>query len=83
MNGEIQEKIFFAEFELDAAHRQLSRDGKPLVLRAKTFDLFGFLLENNGRVVTKDEILEKVWEEKFVEEANLSVQISTLPKDWF
>src|SRR5688500_6530067 len=80
MNGESQQIISFAEFEFDAAHRKLLRGGKPLALYAKTFDLLTFLLENNGRVVSKDEILDAVWAGQFVEEANLSVQISALRK---
>lgn len=80
MNGELQQNISFAEFELDTAHRRLLRLGEPLALYAKTFDLLVFLLEHNGQIVTKDEILETVWEGQFVEEANLSVQISALRK---
>lgn len=80
MNGKSQQIISFAEFEFDAAHRSLRRDGKPLTLYAKTFDLLTFLLENNGRIVSKDEILDAVWAGQFVEEANLSVQISALRK---
>ncbi len=80
MIGEPQQNISFAEFELDTAHRRLLRNGKPLSLYAKTFDLLTFLLERNGQVVTKDQILETVWEGQFVEEANLSVQVSALRK---
>ena len=80
MNGAVHQKISFAEFELDTAHRQLLRGGKPLALYAKTFDLLAFLIENNGRVVSKDEILDAVWAGQFVEEANLPVQISALRK---
>lgn len=79
-NGATTPNISFAEFELDRAHRQLLRNGNPLSLYAKTFDLLSFLIERNGRIVTKDEILEAVWEGQFVEEANLSVQISALRK---
>jgi Tol biopolymer transport system component/DNA-binding winged helix-turn-helix (wHTH) protein len=80
MSGELRQNISFAEFELDTVHRRLRRDGKPLALYAKTLDLLEFLLANNGRVVTKDEILEAVWSGQFVEEANLTVQISALRK---
>jgi DNA-binding winged helix-turn-helix (wHTH) protein len=79
-NGESNRTISFAEFELDTAHRRLLRDGKPLALYAKTFDLLTYLLEHNGEIVTKDEVLETVWKGQFVEEANLSVQISALRK---
>ncbi|HSK71398.1 MAG TPA: winged helix-turn-helix domain-containing protein [Pyrinomonadaceae bacterium] len=80
MNGEPQTNISFAEFDLDMAHRTLRREGKPISINAKTFDLLLFLLENNGRIVSKEEILDTVWAGQFVEEANLSVQISALRK---
>ena len=80
MSGELQQNISFAEFELDTAHRRLLRHGKPLPLYAKTYDLLAFLLAHNGQIVTKDEILEAVWAGRFVEEANLSVQVSALRK---
>jgi DNA-binding winged helix-turn-helix (wHTH) protein/TolB-like protein/Flp pilus assembly protein TadD len=53
---------------------------KQIPLNAKAFDLLVFLVENAGRVLGKDEIMEGVWEGQFVEEANLTVQISTLRK---
>ena len=43
MNGEPKEIISFAEFELDAAHRRLVREGKTLHLNAKAFDLLVYL----------------------------------------
>src|SRR5215203_5836440 len=72
--------ISFAEFELDLARRRLLRRGETLAINAKTFDLLIFLVENNGRVVSKDEILESVWAGQIVEEANLPVQVSALRK---
>ncbi|MEZ5426209.1 MAG: winged helix-turn-helix domain-containing protein [Pyrinomonadaceae bacterium] len=80
MHGEIEQKISFDEFELNRTHRQLFRDGRPVELYAKTFDLLVCLIENNGRVLTKGEILDRVWENQFVEESNLAVQISVLRK---
>ncbi len=74
------DRILFAEFEFDRSRRKLYRAGKAVQLYAKAFDLLGFLIENNGRVVTKDEILSQVWPDQFVEEANLSVQVSALRK---
>jgi TolB-like protein/DNA-binding winged helix-turn-helix (wHTH) protein/Flp pilus assembly protein TadD len=70
----------FDEFRLDTETRRLTRHGETLPLNSKTFDLLVFLVENNNRVVTKNEVLETVWEGQFVEEANLSVQISALRK---
>lgn len=80
MNEQSDNLISFAEFEIDAAHRRLMRDGEIVPLHAKAFDLLNFLVQNNGRIVTKEEILDAVWENQFVEESNLVVQISNLRK---
>ena len=80
MNDWPKRIICFDEFELDISKRLLTRDGKPLALNAKAFDVLVFLVENPGRILSKDEILSSVWENQFVEEANLPVQISALRK---
>lgn len=80
MNREPKPIITFAEFELDTVHHRLMREGEPLALNVKAFDLLVFLAENAGRVLTKEEILEAVWENRYIEEANLTVQISILRK---
>ena len=80
MDGDSQKIFSFAEFELDAGKRRLLRDGKTLGLNAKAFDVLVFLAENAGRVVSKEELLDAVWRDQFVEEANLAVQISQLRK---
>ncbi len=80
MNSEPKKTIRFAEFEIDAKKRRLLREGKPLALNAKAFDVLVFLAENAGRILSKEEIMNAVWENQFVEEANLAVQISALRK---
>jgi len=80
MNIEPNRIISFAEFELDTVRRRLQRGGETVSLHAKAFDLLTFLVQNNGRIISKDEILDAVWEGSFVEEANLVVQISALRK---
>ncbi len=70
--------ISFAGFELDAARRQLTLDGKPVALKSKAFDVLVYFAQNAGRIISKDEILNAVWANQFVEEANLTVQISAL-----
>lgn len=72
--------ISFAEFELDMVQRRLLRNGETVALNSKAFDLLAFLAHNNGRVISKDEILDTVWNGSFVEESNLVVQISNLRK---
>src|SRR5687768_4015477 len=68
----------FAEYELDLARRLLLRAGQSIPLNAKAFDLLVVLIENRERVIAKEELMELVWRDQFVEEANLTVQISAL-----
>ena len=70
----------FAEFELDLTRRLLLRDGQAIPLNAKAFDLLLVLIENREQVISKEELMELVWRDQFVEEANLTVQISALRK---
>jgi len=65
---------------VDAAQRLLTRNGEALTLPPKTFDLLVLLAENKGRVLSKPELMQALWPDTFVEEANLSCQISALRK---
>jgi len=77
----IQKEIYdFGPFTVDPTERVAFRDGKPLTLTPKVFDTLLCLVRNRGRVLTKDEILQEVWPDTFVEEVNLAVNISTLRK---
>lgn len=55
-------QVQLGEVEFDFATRQARRDGEPIPVLPKEIDLAHFLLENRGRVVTRDELLLKVWE---------------------
>jgi DNA-binding winged helix-turn-helix (wHTH) protein len=70
----------FAEFELRVSARVLARDGKPIPLGSKAFEVLTCLVTHAGEVVTKDELLKTVWPESFVEEGNLSQHIFALRK---
>jgi TolB-like protein/DNA-binding winged helix-turn-helix (wHTH) protein len=70
----------FGPFSLDPQERILWREGKPLAATPKVFDTLLFLVRNQGRVLTKDELLQEIWPGTFVEEVNLAVNISTLRK---
>ena len=63
----------FGPFELDLEEQVLRREGQPLALKPKVFDLLVVLVENSGRVVSKDELMKQVWAGTFVEEGNLTV----------
>lgn len=70
----------FDDFRLDTGNRQLLRDGKPLPLSAKAFDLLQTLLAHKGRLVEKDELFNAVWRDRIVEESNLTVHVSQIRK---
>jgi TolB-like protein len=68
----------FGNCYLNVECRQVIKNGQPVVLTPKTFDVLLFLIENHGRVISKDELLGAVWNGQFVEESNLAVHISKL-----
>ena len=70
----------FGPFRLDPAERLLLRDGQPVALTPKCFDLLVVLVEDNGHLLEKGELLKRLWPDQFVEEANLSFNISSLRK---
>ena len=70
----------FGPFQLDTGEQILLRDGRPLPLKPKVFDLLVVLVENSGHVVCKDELMKQVWADSFVEEGNLAVSICEIRK---
>jgi DNA-binding winged helix-turn-helix (wHTH) protein/Tol biopolymer transport system component len=70
----------FDEFELNPARRTFTRNGLPVPISPRAFDVLAYLISNAGRVVTKDELLKAVWPESFVEESNLAQHIFALRK---
>jgi DNA-binding winged helix-turn-helix (wHTH) protein/TolB-like protein len=70
----------FGEFRLEPAEQLLTRNGRAIPLPPKAFDLLVYLVQNHGRLVMKDQIMQAVWSGSFVEEANLTVTISLLRK---
>jgi TolB-like protein/DNA-binding winged helix-turn-helix (wHTH) protein/Tfp pilus assembly protein PilF len=70
----------FGPFRLDPLKRRLLRGGEALRLTPKAFDLLLVLVEESGRTVEKDELLERVWAGTIVEENNLNQNITALRK---
>jgi DNA-binding winged helix-turn-helix (wHTH) protein/pimeloyl-ACP methyl ester carboxylesterase len=70
----------FGPFELDADDRLLMQEGTIVPLTPKALDTLLILVERNGHVVSKDELLERVWPDSFVEQNNLAQNISALRK---
>ncbi len=71
----------FEEFKLNPSERLLFYGEKTLSLSPKVFDVLVYLVENNGRLVEKDELLEKLWSDTYIEEATLARTVSRLRKN--
>jgi pimeloyl-ACP methyl ester carboxylesterase/class 3 adenylate cyclase len=70
----------FAGFRIDATERLLLSGSGTVSLTPKAFDTLLFLVENSGRLVSRDELLSAVWPDTFVGENTLAQNISTLRK---
>jgi len=70
----------FGPYRLDLEERTFSRAGQVLALPPKTLDLLALLVRKPGHAFSKQELMSALWPDTFVEEANLSFQISTLRK---
>jgi DNA-binding winged helix-turn-helix (wHTH) protein/TolB-like protein/Tfp pilus assembly protein PilF len=70
----------FGRFRVNTGERILLRDGEIVPLTPKVFDILMTLVESSGQVVSKDGLMKKVWPDSFVEEGNLTQNISLLRK---
>ena len=71
----------FGPFRLDSDERLLMRGAEVVQVMPKAFDLLLALVENPGHLQEKEELLRRVWPDTFVEEANLSSNISLIRTD--
>ncbi len=70
----------FDQFRIDPINRLLFRDNEIVPLTAKVFDILLVFVENSGKLLKKDEVMQQVWRDSFVEEGNLTRNVSTLRK---
>ena len=70
----------FDKFRLNPAEQKLLCGDQPVSVTPKAFQILCVLIQSQGRLLDKDELIRKVWPNSFVEEANLSVNISALRK---
>jgi DNA-binding winged helix-turn-helix (wHTH) protein/Tol biopolymer transport system component len=70
----------FGPFSIDVGERLLRRDGRPIPLTPKAFDVLSALVEQPGRLISKEELLQKVWPDTSVEESNLTYNVFALRK---
>ena len=80
MASEIKKFYEFGKFCFDAQKLQLEHAGELVQLPPKSLETLRVLLEEKGAIVTRENLLEKIWADSFVEDANLTVAISILRK---
>jgi DNA-binding winged helix-turn-helix (wHTH) protein/TolB-like protein len=77
---EVNHLYQFSRFRFDPENHLLESEGSPVSLTPKAFEILLVLVQNGTRLTTKEELMRKVWPDSFVEEANLTVNISALRK---
>ncbi len=80
MNQITQQVYEFDRFRLEVANRRLLREGEPVLLSPKAFDVLVVLVTHHGELLDKDRLMQMLWPDSFVEEANLPQNISALRK---
>lgn len=80
MTKQVKQLYEFGPFILDPAERTLLREGRPVAVTPKVLDILLVLVQHRGRLLTKKELMEAVWPDSFVEEGNLTFNVSSLRK---
>src|SRR5207253_6563613 len=70
----------FDDFLLDTREKVLFRKGRPISITPKAFQLLQVLVEHHGHLVEKDELMQQVWADSFVEPGNLAFTVLLLRK---
>ena len=78
---EVNHLYQFCTFRFDPENHLLESEGNPISLTPKAFEILLVLVQNGSRLTTKEELMRKVWPDSFVEEANLTVNISALRRN--
>jgi pimeloyl-ACP methyl ester carboxylesterase/DNA-binding winged helix-turn-helix (wHTH) protein len=78
IKGQAKTFYVFGRFRIDVSDRLLFSEKGAVALTPKAFDTLLFLVENQGRVLSREELMSQVWPDSFVEENNLAQNISTL-----
>ena len=69
--------FYFADFVIDVARCELRRAGELIPIEPQVFDLIVHLVENRNRVVSKNELMDVVWQGRFVSESTVSSRVSS------
>lgn len=76
----IRERLLFGPFSLSPSERLLTKDGEPIEIGGRSFDLLVVLTEQPGRVLSKRELLKRVWTDVVVEDGSLRFHMAGLRK---
>ncbi len=80
MSDKIKHFYEFSEFRLDTENPSLWRGGELVSISPKALETLILLVEKRGEIVSRDDLMEKVWHDTFVEEGNINYTISLLRK---
>jgi TolB-like protein/Flp pilus assembly protein TadD len=80
VNKEAQLSFEFGPFRLNLSERLLARNGKAVPLAPRLFETLVILVKNNGHILEKDELMQRLWPDTFVEESSLAQNIFQLRK---
>lgn len=72
--------ITFGDFSVRPEQHLLLKAGKPVPIGARALEILIALLEQPGKLVTKDKLVARVWPKNVIEESNLRVQVAVLRK---
>jgi len=75
---ERKKRYFFGSFVLDTSAASLCRGEELLPLTRKRYEILLLLVENAGRLMLKEEILERIWPDQYVGESNLTNNIHAI-----
>lgn len=78
MKAEEKRIYEFGEFRLETGELELYRRNERLALPQKSLEMLAFLIERRGQTVTKNELLDEIWRDTFVDENNLAVNVAAL-----
>ena len=78
LNRSAESAICFGSFKLLPVQRLLLEGGRPVRLGSRALDILIALIERPGELISKDELMARVWPTTFVEQANLTVHITAL-----
>ena len=80
MDTKARPSFEFGPFRVDLSERLLVRDGKAVPLAPKLFETLAILVENSGHILEKDDLINRLWPDTFVEESSLAQNIFQLRK---